>query len=293
MTSWIVAIANTHPQHWKIAKRHGFWDMTKKADIRAGDDVFFWLTKSSLLSHTVATTDAARIGLTDRMPWEDSGVREYTTRFHFEVVSDHATHQPKWGAVKQETQVKAGLNFGPQRVNAADGNEWLAAQFYNDESVRPPDFYLADGMRAEVEDLLGEDLRERALRAIALRQGQPKFRKSLLDAYARTCAVTGYDAESVLEAAHISPYLGHHTNVVTNGLLLRADIHTLFDRHLLTVTADHIIRVAPDLSGSPYQELDGQTLRLPLDHAARPAAKALETHNAECTWFRRSDSLLF
>ena len=47
MTSWIVAIANTYPQHWEIAAMHGFWDMTRHADIRAGDTVYFWVTKGA------------------------------------------------------------------------------------------------------------------------------------------------------------------------------------------------------------------------------------------------------
>ena len=44
MTSWIVAIDKTYPQHWTIAAEHGFWDMTKDIKIEAGDSVYFWLS---------------------------------------------------------------------------------------------------------------------------------------------------------------------------------------------------------------------------------------------------------
>ena len=67
------------------------------------------------------------------------------------------------------------------------------------------------------------------MRAICIRRGQPAFRAALLAAYGGRCAITGCDVEDVLEAAHISPYSGPSSSHASNGLLLRADIHTLFD----------------------------------------------------------------
>ena len=72
----------------------------------------------------------------------------------------------------------------------------------------------------------GRDSREKVLREINRRRGQPKFRKDLLVAYGERCAITGMDCPQALEAAHILPYRGDHTNHVKNGLLLRSDIHT-------------------------------------------------------------------
>src|ERR1700722_13605652 len=74
-----------------------------------------------------------------------------------------------------------------------------------------------------------KDARERIRRTIVQRRGQAKFRNALLEAYGSRCAISGCGALEVLEAAHICPYQGSATNHVTNGLLLRADIHTLFD----------------------------------------------------------------
>ena len=79
------------------------------------------------------------------------------------------------------------------------------------------------------------DARERISRSITLRRGQRLFRNDLIVAYAGKCAVTNCSVIDVLEAAHIHPYRGPDTNKVPNGLLLRSDIHTLFDCGLLAI----------------------------------------------------------
>ena len=73
-----------------------------------------------------------------------------------------------------------------------------------------------------------------ANRAIATRQGQAGFRKNLLVLYKGKCAVTATRVEQILDAAHIIPYNGKQSNHPKNGLLLRTDIHTLFDKGLIT-----------------------------------------------------------
>jgi predicted restriction endonuclease len=125
------------------------------------------------------------------------------------------------------------------------------------------------------------DARRRVLAAIVRRQGQGVFRQQLLLAYEGRCAVTGCDVEAALEAAHIAPYQGPHSNDVTNGLLLRADVHTLFDLGYLAVDgATMTIRLAPDLMDSAYALLAGAPVRLPTQGYARPSATALEQHRA-------------
>ena len=92
-------------------------------------------------------------------------------------------------------------------------------------------------------------------------------------------------AELVLEAAHISPYKGVHTNRVDNGLLLRSDIHTLFDLEQLTILPTHEVFIHPDLRGSEYEEFHGRGLRhLPSGENKRPSAVLLIAHNERCTW---------
>ena len=93
-----------------------------------------------------------------------------------------------------------------------------------------------------------EDARTRIYRQIVLRSGQPAFRQELLDVYEGRCAFTGYDFTGALEACHIVLYQGPDTNHVTNGLLLRTDIHTLFDIGKMAVrTTDMSLIIADEL----------------------------------------------
>lgn len=123
------------------------------------------------------------------------------------------------------------------------------------------------------------DARKRTLASIVRRKGQSSFRKKLFKAYAGQCAVTGCTIEALLEAAHIVPYLGADTNVVSNGLLLRADIHTLFDLGLLWVDPDSLlIEMADALVQSEYSSLGQKPLSLPATPSDRPSSKALRAH---------------
>lgn len=123
------------------------------------------------------------------------------------------------------------------------------------------------------------DARKSALAIIVRRQGQPLFRQELLRAYGGRCAVTGCDAEPVLEAAHIVPYRGSHTNVVGNGLLLRADIHALFDRGLLGIDSKTwMIILHSSLHHTSFGPLDGKRLELPQNPEDIPYSSALQDH---------------
>ncbi|PZS90125.1 hypothetical protein A7X83_11335 [Stenotrophomonas maltophilia] len=95
----------------------------------------------------------------------------------------------------------------------------------------------------------------------------------MLEAYGNRCAISHCNATAVLEAAHIVPYRGEHTHRVDNGLLLRSDLHTLFDLGLLWITQDHKVAISPSLKGTDYEPLDGQALRLPVskEHWPNPA----------------------
>jgi hypothetical protein len=111
-------------------------------------------------------------------------------------------------------------------------------------------------------------------RAIKIRRGQRKFRDSLLAAYSQSCAISGCNIVELLEAAHIRPHADKPNYSVTNGLLLRADLHTLFDLGLLAVDALLRVRLAPALLSSEYKNLEGKELRHPLSEM--PNKEALE-----------------
>ena len=86
----------------------------------------------------------------------------------------------------------------------------------------------------------------------------------------------------MLEAAHVLPYKGDHTNRVDNGLLLRADLHTLFDCQLLWITADNTVALAPALLATDYASLQGLPLRLPASSSDHPNPAHLAAHAATC-----------
>ncbi|MFD1613454.1 HNH endonuclease [Sphingomonas tabacisoli] len=121
-----------------------------------------------------------------------------------------------------------------------------------------------------------EDGRKRIIVEIVRRQGQRAFRTKLLDAFDGKCAMTACAVAWVLEAAHISPYQGPATNQPDNGLLLRADIHTLFDLGLLSVDPDTLaIRVADQIEEAEYRALDGKKLQV---GKVAPSKAALQEH---------------
>jgi hypothetical protein len=127
-----------------------------------------------------------------------------------------------------------------------------------------------------------EDSRHRDFALITFRHGQSSFRREVINAYGGKCAVTGYDLEAALEACHIHPYLGSDTNHVTNGLLLRSDIHTLFDLGMIAVdTSDMSLILGNDLMQSSYAAISGQFLTLPHDPSKRPDQSALDQHRIE------------
>ncbi|WP_313913230.1 HNH endonuclease, partial [Tahibacter sp.] len=139
-------------------------------------------------------------------------------------------------------------------------------------------------VQSEVDPSNLDDARERIFGLIVCRRGQPQFRQALLHAYGHQCAVTGCNAPQVLEAAHICAYRGMHTNIVGNGILLRADIHTLFDLKLISVNCnDMTLWVSAELSGTEFAELRGTSVRLPDDQKNHPSKHALRAHYLEAT----------
>jgi hypothetical protein len=124
-----------------------------------------------------------------------------------------------------------------------------------------------------------KDAREKINRAIVLRRGQRAFRESLLAAYDRRCVITGCDIEDLLEAAHIVPYKGEQTNHIQNGLLLRSDIHTLYDCGLIAIDPEKMtVVISSRLSKSSYNKLADKKIRSPKGSADRPSSEALAIH---------------
>ncbi|ERV90342.1 HNH endonuclease [Pseudomonas aeruginosa] len=146
------------------------------------------------------------------------------------------------------------------------------------EEYLPGETSRAEDSAAEARllDLMQEDRRKIKVQSTVVRTGQQDFRSEVFRRYGGICCVTGCTIASLLEAAHIIPYRGSHTDHVENGLLLRVDIHRLFDDHLISIDP---VRLALIVSGSiedaSYRELHGRPLfRL----SAKPNALYLEDH---------------
>lgn len=155
--------------------------------------------------------------------------------------------------------------------------------------VALPDSVELDAARINVASAgmfdLSEDARRRVMAALVQREGQPKFRRSLLDEYSGACVITGCNVEALLEAAHIMPYRGVHTNDVTNGLLLRADLHKLFDLHTFRIDPQtRTVHLCDDLKASEYGCYEGSRLRPPKSQENMPAEASLRHHEARCAW---------
>jgi putative restriction endonuclease len=165
---------------------------------------------------------------------------------------DGATGKTLWDAVTERlaTQVTENYDPGPATIAAVQ-----SARFGEPMIVRP-------------------------------RLGQGIFRVVVTDAYGRRCAITGERTLPVLEAAHIKPYSAGGPHEAENGLLLRSDLHTLFDQGYLTVDADQLRvvvsrRIREEFeNGRDYYHLDGRSLRLPRDSSSLPSHEYLAFHNS-------------
>lgn len=112
-------------------------------------------------------------------------------------------------------------------------------------------YFAPDGNSTVAE--IASDLRLFRTRSVVQRQGQPRFRAQLMQLYDRQCAVSRCDLADVLEAAHILPYRGPQTNDLSNGIILRADLHILFDEGLLAIDDSSLsVRLSPSVSANKY-----------------------------------------
>lgn len=163
-----------------------------------------------------------------------------------------------------------------------DGGVWEAVQLAATAQLTAE----AEGQDAAFSHLppldSDHDARVWAMRAVAQRRGQTFFRNQLLDAYGSRCAITGCSAREALEAAHILPYRGDHTDRVDNGLLLRADLHTLFDCLLLWITPENKVALAASLLTTDYLALKGQIVRQPESKKNHPNPNHLREHARRC-----------
>jgi putative restriction endonuclease len=131
------------------------------------------------------------------------------------------------------------------------------------------------------EPRFGQDYLARA------RLGQGAFRIMVTDAYHRRCSITGEKTLPVLQASHIRPFSEEGPNRTDNGLLLRSDLHILFDKGYLTITPDYLVEVSSRIkeefnNGRIYYPLHGKRIEnLPNRVTDRPSREFIEWHNEQ------------
>ena len=116
------------------------------------------------------------------------------------------------------------------------------------------------------------------------RLGQGSFRVLVTDAYRRRCALTGSPVLHVLDAAHIKPFAQDGPHNIQNGILLRQDVHTLFDRGYITVTPEYRVEVSRRIkeefhNGHEYYAAHGKPIQLPDRPELHPSSEFLSWHN--------------
>ena len=181
-----------------------------------------------------------------------------------------------------------------------DEPDWMAAPNWsrNIVSLKAYSTDNADGLHLweSVQDRLGrasvahfgeEAARFGAPQLIRPRLGQGTFRVLVTDIYKRRCAVTRERTLPALEAAHIRPYRDGGTHEERNGLLLRRDIHSLFDAGYVTVTPNLNFEVSGRIkeefeNGRDYYRFHGCQINAPDDIGLRPDPAVLTWHNDNC-----------
>ena len=182
---------------------------------------------------------------------------------------DAWVEQPKDWKVRTQTAKKYDLSVG-EGLRVWEGCQAVGQELDLDPGIVRP--------VAETSRRYGDPV------AVAPRLGQRTFRIAVTDAYGRACSVTGEHSLPVLDAGHIRPYAEGGLHNVSNGLLLRADLHRLFDKGYITVDRDLRLVVSERLknefqNGRTYYPLHGSTLRAPKRQQDRPAPDALQWHN--------------
>lgn len=144
----------------------------------------------------------------------------------------------------------------------------------------------ATGSSASAAGLIAREGHPRYVEPVLVRPrlGQGAFRVAVTDAYGRACAVTGEHSLPVLDAAHIMPFAQGGPHEVSNGLLLRSDLHRLFDLGYVTVTPERRLEVSGRLrgefeNGHTYYPMHGSRVSVPADPRLQPDPSLLRWHN--------------
>lgn len=164
----------------------------------------------------------------------------------------------------------------------------VQGKIYDIDSATGRDLWDAVRLRLRSQPTLRDQIGEGEVfwssALVRQRLGQGAFRILVTDTYDRHCAITGEKALPALEAAHIQPVTQEGKHRIDNGLLMRSDIHRLFDAGYVTITPDYKFHASRKLkgdfdNGEEYLRLQGSPIWLPRDSDSRPKREFLEWHS--------------
>lgn len=233
------------------------WPVTKQADEIRRDD-FIWVNFGSPVDAVIALGYAR-------------GPTQWSERFNrFAVIIDwdaKLTHRlqekPIPTAAHKQRSVTAVQELNPHARSVIE--KWMVGQF---PTSKPRTLPKTNYKTVPVEQ----------------RQGQPEFRQALMTAYRNQCVVTGCAIRDVLHAAHIVPPRSGADHHLGNGLLLRSDIHDLFDRGLIAIDKDCRVWVHPAIREREYRMFHRIELPLVVKYANKTALKRhRDLHNVDTT----------
>lgn len=135
---------------------------------------------------------------------------------------------------------------------------------------------------------------QKSARMVRDRPGQIAFRRYLKAVYNNCCCISGCSVPQVLQGAHIDRYMSRDSDNVRNGLLLRSDLHALFDAYLISINPEtfriHVAEGARCTAG--YGDLDGILFRRPSDSSHHPDPGALSRHWSRFQQIQKRKTLL-
>jgi ribosomal protein L37AE/L43A len=307
VTAWLVYTAKRSKRasegYDDAASTHYSWDDTvpNHATLKVGDPIVVWdgdfligasaieaietgsgVKKTPLCPHCGKANVAPRKRKTPLyVCWDCKEEFDEAAWKTKHVVTYRSRHQAGWvcqPGVLTGPQLR-GLCVKPKSQNALRELRWedFRAQLATTGTAAP--LTVLESAVAAISGGHGQAV-------VRVRRGQPAFRAQLLNNFGSTCAFTGHAPAQVLEAAHLYSYAANAEHHPDGGLLLRRDLHRLFDLGLIAVRPDTLtLDVSADLAGfAQYEGLHGQALKVPVSPQHRKwLAKHWSTHRSTAT----------
>lgn len=281
MTAWLITIGKDYPQHLQYALEKGYWDFANErrtVPVVPGDRLAFRYGGGSVAGVFEATSgpislvgDDGHYILQDREPrWDTPKDFLYFHRVFMDPLSVTPTREISTGEIRAVLNAKGDASYMFQSPTRFEGDaESLLLGAFDIHGVDA--WPIWDG--PELGDGVTHMDRPKRLAWMASRVGQEEFRERLIKHYGGKCALTGTTAIDALEAAHIIEWNAGGVNDVWNGILLRADVHRLFDKSLIRIRSRNRVEIDQRLAGTEYALL--KKLAGPVSGAEKPARHAM------------------